>query len=177
MSNLIIQLLASDKFSDEGYSNWKSNINTILVVVDLRWVRASEKSRAYILTSIYDVLNKKHEVMPIAHEIMASLQEMFGQPSSSVRHKAIKYVYVTRMKDGTNIREYVLDMMVHFSVAKAHRMMIDETSQTHQSMMKLKEKEINVISKPKKFYNGTASRTKPIDDNKSGPSSSNEKTV
>ncbi|XP_038876557.1 uncharacterized protein LOC120068983 [Benincasa hispida] len=70
----------------------------VLDVYD-RWVRANEKARAYILVSISDVLNKKHEVMPTAREIMASLQEMFGQPLSSVRHEAIKYVYVTRMKD------------------------------------------------------------------------------
>ncbi|XP_038888904.1 uncharacterized protein LOC120078675 [Benincasa hispida] len=115
MSNLIIQLLAFDKFNGEGYSNWKSNINTMLVVDDLRfvlkeecppissttanqnvrdiydrWVRANKKAQAYILATISDVLNKKYEVMPTAHEIMALLQEMFGQPSSSVRHEAIK---------------------------------------------------------------------------------------
>ncbi|XP_038889332.1 uncharacterized protein LOC120079244 [Benincasa hispida] len=99
-----------------------------------RWVRANEKAWAYILASISDELNKKHEVMPIAREIMASLQEIFGQPSSSVRHEAIKYVYVTRMKDvthmkdGINVREHVLDMMVYFNVAEAHGAMIDETS-------------------------------------------------
>ncbi|XP_038877305.1 uncharacterized protein LOC120069587 [Benincasa hispida] len=154
MSNSIIQLLASDKFNGEGYSKWKSNINTILVVDDPRfvlteefppvpsstanrniqdiydkWVGANEKARAYILASISDVLNKKHVIMPTARKIMASLQEMFEQPSPSVRHEAIKYVYVTRMKYRTNVREHVLDMMVHFNVAKAHRVMIDETSQ------------------------------------------------
>ncbi|XP_038896528.1 uncharacterized protein LOC120084779 [Benincasa hispida] len=103
MSNSIIQLPASDKFNGEGYSNWKSNINTMLVVDDLRfvlteecppvpsttanqnvrdiydrWVRANEKARAYILARISDVLNKKHEDMPTAREIMGSLQEMSG---------------------------------------------------------------------------------------------------
>ncbi|XP_038875084.1 uncharacterized protein LOC120067613 [Benincasa hispida] len=154
MSNSILQLLASDKFNGEGYSNWKSNINTILVVVDLRfvlmkechlipnttanrnvrdiydqWVMANEKSRAYILASIFDVLNKKYEVMPTTCEIMVSLQEMFGQPSSSVRHEAIKYVYSTHIKVGTNVREHVLNMMVHFNIVAAHRAMIDEISQ------------------------------------------------
>ncbi|XP_038902401.1 uncharacterized protein LOC120089040 [Benincasa hispida] len=154
MSNSIIQLLTSDKFNGESYSNWKSNLNTILVVDDLRfvlteecppipsltknrsvqdaydrWVRANEKARAYILESISDVLNKKYETMLIACEIMASLQEMFGQPSSSVRNEAIKYVYNSQMKDGTNVKEHVLDMMVHLNVAEAHGATIDETSQ------------------------------------------------
>ncbi|XP_038902471.1 uncharacterized protein LOC120089124 [Benincasa hispida] len=94
-----------------------------------QWVRANEKARAYILASISDVLNKKHEVMPTAREIMALLQEMFGKPSSSIRHEAIKYVDSTRMKDWSNIREHVLDMMVHFNIAEAHGAMIDEISQ------------------------------------------------
>ncbi|XP_038888138.1 uncharacterized protein LOC120078028 [Benincasa hispida] len=165
MSNTIIQLLASEKFNGEGYSNWKSNINTILVINDLRfelteecppipsstatqnvqdvydrWVRANEKAQTYILASISDVLNKKYEVMPIAHEIMASLQEMFRQSSSSLRHEAIKYVYVTRMKDGTNVREHVLDTMVHFNIVEAHRAMIDETSQVSMILESLLER-------------------------------------
>ncbi|XP_038904311.1 uncharacterized protein LOC120090665 [Benincasa hispida] len=154
MSNSIIQLLTSDKFNGEGYSNWKSNINTILVVNDLRfvlaeecsplpgsntnpnvpkiydrWVRANEKARAYILASTSNMFNKKHEVMPTAREIMASLQEMFGQPSSFVLHEAIKYVYNSCMRDGTNDREHVLDVMVHSNIAEAHGATIDETSQ------------------------------------------------
>ncbi|XP_038889257.1 uncharacterized protein LOC120079154 [Benincasa hispida] len=105
MANSIIQLLASDKFNSEGYSNWKSNINTILVVDDLRfvlmeecplvpsstanqnvrdiydrWVRANEKAQSDILACISDVLYKKHEVIPTTREIMASLQEIFEQP-------------------------------------------------------------------------------------------------
>ncbi|XP_038902404.1 uncharacterized protein LOC120089043 [Benincasa hispida] len=87
------------------------------------------KTPGHILASISDVLNKKHEVMPTASEIMASLQEMFGQLLSSVRHETINYVYVTRMKDGTNVREHVLDMMLHFNIAESHGAMIDETSQ------------------------------------------------
>ncbi|XP_038874918.1 uncharacterized protein LOC120067424 [Benincasa hispida] len=145
MSNSVIQLRASDKFNRDGYSKWKSNINTILVVDDVRfmlieecspvpsstatrnvldiydrWVRANGKARAYILASISDVLNKKYEVMGTARETMVSLQEMYGQPSFSVRHEVITYICVMRMKDGTSVREHALDMMVHFNVAKAH---------------------------------------------------------
>ncbi|XP_038904238.1 uncharacterized protein LOC120090582 [Benincasa hispida] len=94
-----------------------------------QWVRANEKSRAYILACISDVLNKKHEVMPTAREIMVSLQEMFEHPSSSIRLEAIKYVYGTRMKNGSNVREHVLDMMVHFNIVEAHGAIIDEISQ------------------------------------------------
>ncbi|XP_022157194.1 uncharacterized protein LOC111023968 [Momordica charantia] len=143
MSTSNIQLLASDKLNGDNYRIWKSNLNTILVIDDLRfvlteeclpaftpnanrtvrdaydrWVKANEKACVYILASISDVLSKKHEGLAIAREIMDSLQALFGQPSTSIMHDAIKYVYNCRMKEGSSVREHVLNMMVHFNVAE-----------------------------------------------------------
>ena len=78
-----------------------------------RWVKANEKTRVYILASMIDVLVKKHESLATAKEIMDSLRKMFGQPSYSLRHEAIKHIYTKRMKEGTSIREHVLDLMMH----------------------------------------------------------------
>ena len=72
------------------------------------------KPKSIILSRISDVLTKKHEGMVTAKEIMDSLQAMFGQSSSSVTHDALKYIYNSHMKEGTSVREHVLDMMVHF---------------------------------------------------------------
>lgn len=46
------------------------------------WTKANDKTRVYILASLSDVLNKKHEAMMNARQIMESLQKMFGQPFS-----------------------------------------------------------------------------------------------
>jgi len=67
--------------------------------------------------------------MVTAKEIMDSLQALFGQPSSSAMHDAIKYVYNCRMKEGTNVREHVLDMMVHFNIAEVNGAVMNEKSQ------------------------------------------------
>ena len=83
----------------------------------------------YILANISDVLAKKHDVMGTAKEIMESLKGMFGQPSFSLRHDAIKYIYNCRMKEGTLVREHVLDKMVHFKVGEENEVVIDEKSQ------------------------------------------------
>ena len=110
MTNSIVQLLASEKLNGDNYTTWKSNLNTILVIDDLkfvlteecppnpnsnanrtardaydRWIKANDKARVYILASISDVLAKKHDVMGTAKEIMESLKGMFGQPSFSLR--------------------------------------------------------------------------------------------
>ena len=154
MTNSIVQLLASEKLNGDNYATLKSNLNTILVIDDLmfvlteefppnptsnanktvwdaydRWTKANEKAQVYILASLSDVLAKKHDVMGTAKEVRESLKWMFGQPSFSLRHDAIKYIYNCRMKEGTSVREHVLDIMVHFNVAKENGDVIDEKSQ------------------------------------------------
>ncbi|XP_050940338.1 uncharacterized protein LOC127149133, partial [Cucumis melo] len=154
MNSSIVQLLASEKLNDDNYAAWKSNLNTILVVDDLRfflteecpqtpasntnrarleaydrWIKANEKARVYILASMSDVLAKKHESLATPKEIMDSLKGMFGQPEWFLRHEAIKYIYTKRMKEGTFVREHVPDMMMHFNIAEINRGAIDEANQ------------------------------------------------
>ncbi|XP_038889295.1 uncharacterized protein LOC120079204 [Benincasa hispida] len=164
MNSLIIQLLASEKLNGRNYSAWKSNLNTILVVDDLsfvlteecpqapslnanrivweaydRWVKANEKARVYILASMSDVLAKKHESLATTKEIIDSLREIFGQPSWSPRHEAIKQIYTKQMKEGTSIREHILDMIMHLNIAEVNGGPIDEVNQVSfflQSLLK-----------------------------------------
>ena len=42
MTNSIVQLLASEKLNGGNYATWKSNLNTILVIDDLRFVLTEE---------------------------------------------------------------------------------------------------------------------------------------
>ncbi|KAA0035676.1 gag/pol protein [Cucumis melo var. makuwa] len=154
MNSSIVQLLASKKLNGDNYATWKSNLNTILVVDDLRfilteecpqtptsnanrasreaydrWIKANEKARVYILASMSDVLAKKHECLATTKEIVDSLKGMFGQPEWSLRHEAIKYIYTKRMKKGTSVREHVLDMMMHFNITEVNGGAIDEANQ------------------------------------------------
>ncbi|XP_038882362.1 uncharacterized protein LOC120073628 [Benincasa hispida] len=154
MNNSIIQLLASEKLNGDNYSAWKSNLSTILVVDDLRfvlieecpqapasnanrtireaydrWAKANEKARIYILASMSDVFAKKHEYLATAKEIIDSLREMFGQTSWSLRHETIKHIYTKRIKEGTSVREHVLDMMMYFNIAEVNGGLIDEANQ------------------------------------------------
>ncbi|KAA0041268.1 gag/pol protein [Cucumis melo var. makuwa] len=153
MNSSIVQLLAFEKLNGDNYAAWKSNLNTILVVDDLRfvlteecpktpasnanqasrkaynrWIKANEKARVYILASISDVLGKKHESLATAKEIMDSLKGMFGQLEWSLRQEAIKYIYTKRMKEETFIREHILDIMMHFNIAEVNGGAIDEAN-------------------------------------------------
>ncbi|KAA0060522.1 gag/pol protein [Cucumis melo var. makuwa] len=69
---------------------------------------------------------------------------MFGQPEGSLRHEVIKYIYTKRMKEGTSVREHVLDMMMHFNIAEVNGGAIDEANQENSSWKKLYEGEITL---------------------------------
>ena len=126
-----------------NYASWKNTINTVLIIDDLWfvlveecpqvpaanatrtvreahecWVKANEKAWAYILASLSEVLAKKHESILTTREIMDSLQKMFGHASYQIKHDALKYIYNARMNEGASMREHVLNIMVHFNVAK-----------------------------------------------------------
>ncbi|XP_038877758.1 uncharacterized protein LOC120069983 [Benincasa hispida] len=106
------------------------------------WIRANNKARAYILASISDVLAKKHESMRTTRQIIESLRGMVGQLSFSL------------MKEGGFVREHIMDMMVHFHMAKVNSDVIDEKDQlqAYQTMMRAKglESEVNVTTAEKK---------------------------
>ncbi|KAA0067938.1 gag/pol protein [Cucumis melo var. makuwa] len=113
MSCSIIALLKKDQLTGENYATWKSKLNMILVIADLRfvlmeecppfptkyasqsvrdaydcWTKANDKAHLHILASISDILSKKHEIMVTARQIMDSLREMFGQPSIQIKQEA-----------------------------------------------------------------------------------------
>ena len=76
-----------------------------------------------------DVLAKKHESLSMTKEIMDSLREIFGQPSWSLRHKVVKYIYTKKMKEGTSVREHVRDMMMYLNIAEVNDSPINEVNQ------------------------------------------------
>uniref|UniRef100_A0A9I9E6X0 Gag/pol protein n=1 Tax=Cucumis melo TaxID=3656 RepID=A0A9I9E6X0_CUCME len=170
MNNSIVQLLAFEKCDGDNYVTWNSNLNIILVINDLRfflteerpqaptsnanqnvreayyrWVKANEKACVYILASMSDVLARKHGSLATTKEIMDSLREMFGQSLWSFRNEAIKYIYTKQMKEGTSVREHVIDMMKHFNIAEVIVDPIDEANQ-NLTMGKRKEVETNVAT-------------------------------
>ena len=110
MSSSIIALLKKDQLTGEIYATWKSKLNMIIVIANVRfvlmeecppfptkhasqsvrdaydrWTKANDKARLHILASMSDILSKKHEIMVTARQIMDSLREMFGQPSIQIK--------------------------------------------------------------------------------------------
>lgn len=110
MSSSLIALLKSERLTGENYTTWKSNLNTILVVDDLRfvlteecphiparnapqtvkdaydrWTKANDKAKVYILASLSEVLAKKHEGM-------VSVKGIESRSGSDVNRVFLRYV-------------------------------------------------------------------------------------
>ncbi|KAA0042288.1 gag/pol protein [Cucumis melo var. makuwa] len=106
-----------------------------------------------------DILAKKHESLVTAKEIMDSLRGMFGQPSWSLRHEAIKYIYTKQMKEGTSVREHVLNMMMIFNIVEVNGSPINKANQ-NLTMGKGKEVEANVATTKKELIGGSSPKTR-----------------
>ncbi|KAA0035585.1 gag/pol protein [Cucumis melo var. makuwa] len=66
------------------------------------------------------------------------------------------------MKEGTSVREHVLDMMMHFNIAEVNNGAIDDANQRFQTltMGKGKQVEANVATTKGKFSRGSSSKNK-----------------
>ncbi|TYK26932.1 gag/pol protein [Cucumis melo var. makuwa] len=118
------------------YATWKSKLNMILVITDLRfvfmekcppfptqnasqsvkdaydrWTKANDKARPYILASMFDILSKKREIMVTARQ---------------------------------SVRELVLNMIFNFNVAQINAVVFDEKSQETSSFKQLEESEMTL---------------------------------
>ncbi|TYK09668.1 gag/pol protein [Cucumis melo var. makuwa] len=112
---------------------------------------------------------------------MDSLKGMFRQPEWSLRHEAIKYIYTKRMKEGTSVREHVLDMMMHFNIAEVNGGAIDEANQvsfileslpksfipfqTNASLNKIEFNLTTLLNELQRFQNLTKGKGKEVETN------------
>ncbi|CAL5428922.1 unnamed protein product [Camellia sinensis] len=62
-----------------------------------KWHEADDVAKCYILASMANVLQKQHEGVPTAKDMMINLKEMFGEQSRSARQTAIKGLMSTKM--------------------------------------------------------------------------------
>ncbi|KAA0035580.1 gag/pol protein [Cucumis melo var. makuwa] len=117
MNSSMVQLLASKKLNGDNYTAWKSNLNTILVVDDLRFVLTEECPQ----TSASNANRTSQEAYDRWGNVWATRMVL--------KNEAIKYIYTKPMKEGTSIREHALDMMMHFNIAEVNGGAIDEANQ------------------------------------------------
>ncbi|XP_052288067.1 uncharacterized protein LOC127899130 [Citrus sinensis] len=93
-----------------------------------KWQKANEITKCYILASISNILQAKHQNLETAIEIIDSLQHMFRQSTRSARQAVLKGIMNSKMGKETRVRDHVLKMMDYLNEAEIQGAQIDDNS-------------------------------------------------
>ncbi|XP_031405786.1 uncharacterized protein LOC116214530 [Punica granatum] len=75
------------------------------------WSTDDMKIRCYMLASMNNELQKQHENMKSAHEILKNLGELYGENSRTTRYEITKELFHARMQEGTDVGAHVQRMI------------------------------------------------------------------
>ena len=136
--NPLAQILKENKLTGPNYVDWKRNLDIVLtaeghkfvlyeecppkpnddapekeIEAYLKWVKADEMARCYILASMIGVLQHQHQAMLTAYDMMNNLKELFGTQGQVGRQAAMRGLLNTSMFEGTPVGDHVLKMIGH----------------------------------------------------------------
>lgn len=90
--------------------------------------KVNEMAKCYILASISNILQTKHQNLETATKIKDSLQQMFGQSTRSARQAALKGIMNSKIGKGTRVHDHVLKMIDYLNEAEIQGAQIDDNS-------------------------------------------------
>ena len=65
-----------------------------------KWMDDDNKTRYYILNAISDDLQRQHENILTTRQMLAHLQELFGEQSRVVKYQVCQRLFKVKMRDG-----------------------------------------------------------------------------
>ena len=65
-----------------------------------KWMDDDNKVRYYILGAMSDDLQCQHENIMTTHQILAHLQELFGEQDRTVKYQVCQRFFKAKMRDG-----------------------------------------------------------------------------
>ncbi|XP_073045616.1 uncharacterized protein [Primulina eburnea] len=151
--NSLSMILTNNQLLGEKYIDWKRNLLIVLTAEKHKFVLnkpcpsvptaestvAQKQARCYILGSISNVLQQKHQNMDTATKIMDSLQEMFEHRERHARKAAIRTIMNMRMKPRTPVRDHMLALIAQFNVAEVLGAEIKSETQVDMALETLPE--------------------------------------
>ncbi|XP_028103673.1 uncharacterized protein LOC114302797 [Camellia sinensis] len=107
--NPLSKILDDNRLTGSNYVDWKRSLTIVLTTEKLnhvqttdppvlpeanatdeqreaarKWHEADDVAKCYILASVTNVLQKQHEGVPTAKDMMVNLKEMFGEQSKNI---------------------------------------------------------------------------------------------
>ena len=134
-SNPLAHILDTYKLSEPNYKDWLQNIKIVLDSKKLthvlerdpstlpahpsidqraslkKWMDEDNKARFYILSLMSDELQCQHEDIKTSRQMLAHLQEMFGEQSRAAKYQVTKRLFKAHMHDGQSVQDHCLMMI------------------------------------------------------------------
>ncbi|XP_042067204.1 uncharacterized protein LOC121810509 [Salvia splendens] len=152
--NPLSAILKEHKLEGHNYIVWKQNLDIVLTAEEYKyvlttecppepaanasatvketyrkWCKANEMAKCCMLASMSTVLQHQHQGMNTATEIMNNLNNHFGTQNRAAKSLAFRSIMTKVMKEGTSVRDHVLEMMSHLNQIEILGGIIDPESQ------------------------------------------------
>ena len=69
------------------------------------------KAKYYMLGAMSDDLQHQHENIMTIHQILAHLQELFGEQSRAAKYQVCQRLFKAKMHDGQSVQDHYLIMI------------------------------------------------------------------
>ena len=76
-----------------------------------KWTDNDNKARYYMLGAMSDDLQHQHENILTTHQMLAHLQELFGEQSRVAKYQVCQRLFKAKMHDGQSVRDHCLTMI------------------------------------------------------------------
>ena len=76
-----------------------------------KWTNDDNKVRYYMLGAMSDDLQCQHENILTTRQMLAHLQELFGEQSRTAKYQVCQRLFKAKMRDGQSVQDHCLTMI------------------------------------------------------------------
>ena len=76
-----------------------------------KWMDDDNKARYYMLDAMSDDLQCPHKNIMTTHQMLAHLQELFGEQSHAAKYQVCQRHFKAKMRDGQSVQDHCLIMI------------------------------------------------------------------
>ena len=76
-----------------------------------KWMDDDNKERYYMLDAMSDDLQRQHENILTTHQMLAHLQELFGEQSRTAKYQVYQRLFKAKIRDRKSVQDHCLTMI------------------------------------------------------------------
>ena len=94
-----------------------------------KWIDDDNKARYYMLGTMSNDLQRQHENILTIHQMLAHLQELFGEQSRAAKYQVCQRLFKAKMRDGQSVQDHCLTMIKDFEELEKLGIILDKDFQ------------------------------------------------